>query len=438
MAETSQEIVEEAEEKKNNQITGNTGMYYVCYQLSRRKWNAMPTSRNAKGIDIVAYSNDEECVGIQVKTITNPVNIYFGKKVEYIFDYLVVVVINPFANLNDKAPVVYVLSKDETKHIMTQYGKDMHYWLRIDLIQKIPCFENNWDKIVKNNRDKEIWDEILKIYKEINDNNQLEELRQKNQKKAYWCRSEEEGCQTIFDEPKQRLMARFIKSYLNTAWHKMQSKEKTKQENWFDRPDIIAKIKSIPDDKDDNLTRFSKKALDLLERVELKNYEFKEYQKDNFSALSKAVDVEFQKTMNDVNIPKSRKVSEYERTIFEQAEEPYKTILKMQKVLPGYGIALACDFLKESHLCNIAKPDVHLCHVFSTIDNIKYSMDLALVKRIAEFAENVGLPPNPDDFCNTGSYYIDKIIWLLCSRSETEDDTKPSIKKNLLERIVAI
>ena len=34
------------------QITGNIGLYYTCYQLSRLGWNVMPTSRNARGIDI--------------------------------------------------------------------------------------------------------------------------------------------------------------------------------------------------------------------------------------------------------------------------------------------------------------------------------------------------------------------------------------------------
>ena len=183
MAETNQETNEEPEEKKNNQITGNTGMYYVCYQLSRRKWNAMPTSRNAKGIDIVAYSNTGKCVGIQVKTISNLVNICFGKKVEYIFDYLVIVALGAFSNKDDKEKdehVVYILSKEETKQMMSQYGKDKNSWLRIDLINKNkPCFQNNWDKIVKNNRDKEIWDEILSIYKKMNGNNQFEDLRQK-------------------------------------------------------------------------------------------------------------------------------------------------------------------------------------------------------------------------------------------------------------------
>jgi hypothetical protein len=38
-----------------NQITGNVGLYLTCYKLSKLGWNAMPTARNARGIDIVAY-----------------------------------------------------------------------------------------------------------------------------------------------------------------------------------------------------------------------------------------------------------------------------------------------------------------------------------------------------------------------------------------------
>ena len=35
---------------------GNIGLFYVCYRLSRLGWSALPTTRNAKGIDIVLYS----------------------------------------------------------------------------------------------------------------------------------------------------------------------------------------------------------------------------------------------------------------------------------------------------------------------------------------------------------------------------------------------
>ena len=41
--------------KLPTQITGNAGLYYVCYELTKRGWNVLPTSRNAKGVDIVIY-----------------------------------------------------------------------------------------------------------------------------------------------------------------------------------------------------------------------------------------------------------------------------------------------------------------------------------------------------------------------------------------------
>jgi hypothetical protein len=62
--------------KLATQIVGNIGMYYVCYELSRRGWNVMPTARNAKGIDIIAYNESAtDFIGVQVKTLSkrNPV-----------------------------------------------------------------------------------------------------------------------------------------------------------------------------------------------------------------------------------------------------------------------------------------------------------------------------------------------------------------------------
>ena len=44
--------------KLPNQLVGNIGLFYVCYVLSREGWNCLPTSRNAKGIDLVIYSQD--------------------------------------------------------------------------------------------------------------------------------------------------------------------------------------------------------------------------------------------------------------------------------------------------------------------------------------------------------------------------------------------
>ena len=52
-------------------VVGNVGMYYACYKLSLLGWNVMPTARNAKGIDIVAYNQSgKKMIGIQVKTLS--------------------------------------------------------------------------------------------------------------------------------------------------------------------------------------------------------------------------------------------------------------------------------------------------------------------------------------------------------------------------------
>jgi hypothetical protein len=42
----------------NNQVVGNIGLHYVCFRLAKVGWNVMPTARNARGIDILIYSQD--------------------------------------------------------------------------------------------------------------------------------------------------------------------------------------------------------------------------------------------------------------------------------------------------------------------------------------------------------------------------------------------
>lgn len=49
------------------QITGNVGLYYCCYRLSLMGWNVMPTARNARGVDLIAYDHDaSRMISIQV------------------------------------------------------------------------------------------------------------------------------------------------------------------------------------------------------------------------------------------------------------------------------------------------------------------------------------------------------------------------------------
>ena len=69
--------------KCDTQITGNTGLYYCCYRLSRLGWNVMPTARNARGVDIVIYTQDaSRYLGIQVKTLSKRAAVPLGKSLD--------------------------------------------------------------------------------------------------------------------------------------------------------------------------------------------------------------------------------------------------------------------------------------------------------------------------------------------------------------------
>ena len=283
------------------------------------------------------------------------------------------------------------------------------------------------------NFDRKVWKFIEEFYEK--NCKKLEEKRKKNQLEAYWCRPEGND-QKLFAVPKQRVFARFLRSYLNTTWHKI-GKGNGSIIDWFNSEDIIKEAESKSSSLANKpLSEFCKNILDFIGKLELKNYNFEQEQTENFKIFSDSVGEffnELQKTQKDRS--KSQKVSVYEEIIYENTCEPYQTIMKMQKLFPGFGIALSCDFLKESHFCNIAKPDIHLCHVFSLIDGIPYSMDLALVKRVAEFAANV-CPADKNNFCGSGAYNVDKMIWQICSNYDVDNDTKKkSFKEDFLDEL---
>ena len=69
--------------KTPTQITGNIGLYYICYQLSKLGWNVLPTSRNARGVDIIIYSQDgKRKHTVQVKTLSKQAPLPLGNNLE--------------------------------------------------------------------------------------------------------------------------------------------------------------------------------------------------------------------------------------------------------------------------------------------------------------------------------------------------------------------
>ncbi|BDP30213.1 MULTISPECIES: hypothetical protein [Vibrio] len=114
--------------KLDTQVTGNIGMYYVCYHLSRMGWNVMPTARNAKGIDIVAYNTQgTEFIGVQVKSLSKRNPVPLGTSLDKIMgDYWVIV------NNVAKEPNVFIMTPEEVKSLAHRGEKDgrISYWLQ--------------------------------------------------------------------------------------------------------------------------------------------------------------------------------------------------------------------------------------------------------------------------------------------------------------------
>jgi len=114
--------------KLDAQITGNIGLYYTCYRLSRMGWNVMPTARNARGIDIIAYNREgTRFLGIQVKTLSKRNPVPLGTALEKIMgDYWVIV------NNVNKEPNAFILLPDEVKSLAHRGEKEgrVSYWLQ--------------------------------------------------------------------------------------------------------------------------------------------------------------------------------------------------------------------------------------------------------------------------------------------------------------------
>lgn len=111
--------------KLPNQLVGNAGLFYVCYELSKKGWNCLPTSRNAKGIDLVIYSQDANKMHtVQVKALSRKNPVPFGKSDNLIAEFLIVCILN-------EHPDVYVLRDSEVSRSLHKAENEgrISYWL---------------------------------------------------------------------------------------------------------------------------------------------------------------------------------------------------------------------------------------------------------------------------------------------------------------------
>ena len=126
------------------QITGNVGLYYCCYHLSLLGWNVMPTTRNARGIDIVAYSRDgTRFIGVQVKALSKRNPVPLGKSLSKVMgDFWVIV------NRVATKPSAFILLPSEVSDLAHRGEKDgrVSFWLQPKDYDK-DCFRETWERI---------------------------------------------------------------------------------------------------------------------------------------------------------------------------------------------------------------------------------------------------------------------------------------------------
>jgi hypothetical protein len=130
--------------KHSSQTVGNMGLYLACYELSRRGWNVMPTARNARGVDIIAYDADATSFrGLQVKALSKKAPVPLGLSLDKVMgDFWII--INNLAT----EPRAYILTPDEVRKFAHRGEKDgrVSFWLQ-PKDYAVDEFKDAWDRI---------------------------------------------------------------------------------------------------------------------------------------------------------------------------------------------------------------------------------------------------------------------------------------------------
>lgn len=130
--------------KLPTQIVGNVGMYYAAYRLTLMGWNVMPTARNAKGIDLLAYDLEaERFLGIQVKTLSKRNAVPLGSSLDKIMgDWWIIVcreAEKPETFIMTAAEVVAHANRNEREGRVSYWLEHKSFWQ--------PEFRGSWQRI---------------------------------------------------------------------------------------------------------------------------------------------------------------------------------------------------------------------------------------------------------------------------------------------------
>lgn len=125
------------------QFTGNSGLNFAAWQLSRRGWHVLLTIRNARGSDLIITDADETVFfGVQSKALSKRYAVPLGRKIEELRSAWWIITIYA----NSDFPICFVMKIEEVRQLAQQDKNGGAYWLEPKSYDRDE-FREAWDRI---------------------------------------------------------------------------------------------------------------------------------------------------------------------------------------------------------------------------------------------------------------------------------------------------
>ena len=127
------------------EIIANIGVYYVCFRPARYGWNVSPATRSAKGVDVVACSQDAtKTRALQVKSTSRRGPVLLATHLERVVGDFIVVC----RSVLTEAPESFLLTPEEARASAVSAEKDgtTSFWLQPRAYDR-PEFREAWQRL---------------------------------------------------------------------------------------------------------------------------------------------------------------------------------------------------------------------------------------------------------------------------------------------------
>jgi hypothetical protein len=123
-------------------LVRNAGVFYVCHRLSQTGWNALPSTRKAKGPNVVIDSKDEKRTRrLKVRSLSKRDPVPLGKDPNIDADWVVVCV-----GVREDRPECFVLTPEEVSKLANRDKHGDNHWLEPPQYDTEE-FAERWDRI---------------------------------------------------------------------------------------------------------------------------------------------------------------------------------------------------------------------------------------------------------------------------------------------------